>query len=358
MADLDELRNKMRKEKEAKKRPPHPTNFDKYVERSKGYGGEMNSAQNLGESEGQNDSEENLHGSITPITLQPDYKRRRDTGDDKEKESIAKEVPAHEKPAVKEEQQNKAQPSTESNIPSWILFLCVGLVVVVIILGCFLLEKHSNEQTSSELESRNDLSIVDSIVDERGSRQSYYEIEKSSDNNKNPKEDLTPSAESKTDEQTAPESVTKETTSTKVYIPSASGLTSSEAYDRYSSYIPDERIGEKWQQSEIVRKAYMNGEVEARIEGYGTIDGYPYQIEGVKLKNGRLLGRYLNETNGVKLDMNGAYDSQGNLVIRLGHKSETSYFVLIYDDFYHGGDNYQGTWGKANKISYLRIRTE
>ncbi|MDE6537472.1 MAG: hypothetical protein K2M13_05480 [Muribaculaceae bacterium] len=358
MADLDELRNKMRKEKEAKKRPPHPTNFDKYVDSSKGYGGEINSSQNHAESEVQNDSEENPHGSITPISLQPDYKTRRDTGDDKEKERITKEVPADEKPAVKEKQQNKAQPSTESNIPSWILFLCAGLVVVVIILTCFLLEKYSNEQTNSGVESRNNLSVVDSIVDERGSRQSYYEVEKSSDGNKDPKEELTSPAESKADEQTASESITKETTSTKVHIPTASGLTSSEAYEIYPSYIPDERIGEKWQQSEVVRKAYMNGEVEARIEGYGTIDEGPFKIEGVKLKNGRLLGRYINQTNGVKLDMNGAYDSQGNLVIRLGHKSETSYFVLIYDDFYHGGDNYQGTWGKANKISYLRIRTE
>ncbi len=357
MADLDELRNKMRKEKEAKKRPPHPTNFNKYVERSKGYGGEMNSAQNLGESEVQNDSEENPHGSITPITLKPDYKTKRDTEKEEETERLTKEAPADEKPAVKGEQPNKTQPSPESDIPSWILFLCGGLVAVII-LACCLYRKYNNEQTNSEFESSNDISIVDSIVDERGSRQSYYEVEKTSDINKDSKEELNPPAESKAYEQTASESVTKETTSTKVYIPSASGLTASEAYDLYSSYIPDERIGEKWQQSEVVRKAYMNGEVEARIEGYGTIDGYPYQIEGVKLKNGRLLGRYLNQTNGVKLDMNGAYDSQGNLVIRLGHKSETSYFVLIYDDFYHGGDNYKGTWGKANKISYLRIRTE
>ncbi len=56
--------------------------------------------------------------------------------------------------------------------------------------------------------------------------------------------------------------------------------------------------------------------------------------------------RYYNE-NGIKLDMNGLIDYNKDMVIRLGHGSETSYWILMHQ----GHGRYVGTWGKKCKPS-------
>ncbi len=143
----------------------------------------------------------------------------------------------------------------------------------------------------------------------------------------------------------------------KIFVPLAEYYNSSEAYEVYPSYITDEKIGEDWKSSNIVRNSVKAGEVNYYVSAFGDIEGYPLSFEAVRLKNNRLYGRYHNDYNGVKLDVNGIFDSDNNLVIKLGHKSETSYWVLMYCGTTDNGRYlYKGTWGKKNKSTSLRMR--
>ena len=64
--------------------------------------------------------------------------------------------------------------------------------------------------------------------------------------------------------------------STTVYVPSAERYTSSEAYDIYPEYIPDERLGDDWKASESVQRAIRNGDIECMIKGEGEIQTVDY----------------------------------------------------------------------------------
>lgn len=143
---------------------------------------------------------------------------------------------------------------------------------------------------------------------------------------------------------------------TRVYLPNISHHTSSEAYDMYPAYVTDEKFGDSWATTSIVQDAARNGYVEYFVKGTGDIEGYPLSIDAVRLKDGRIYGRYHNDYNGVKLDINGAFDANEDLVIKLGHKSETSYWILKYEGRNDDGSlEYRGTWGGKNKETSLRL---
>lgn len=143
----------------------------------------------------------------------------------------------------------------------------------------------------------------------------------------------------------------------KIYLPSVSAYTSSEAYNVYPSYITEEKFGDAWATSNVVQQAIVNGDVEYFVKGEGDIEGYPLSIDAVRLKNGRLYGRYHNDYNGVKLDINGAFDSNGDIIIKLGHKSETSYWILkSVGKTEDGSLQYKGTWGRKDKPTTLKIK--
>ena len=155
----------------------------------------------------------------------------------------------------------------------------------------------------------------------------------------------------------AVDTVVGEDEATRVYLPPVSGYTSSEAYDVYQAYVSDERFGDSWATVDVVQNAIKNDKVKCFVKGEGDIEGYPLSIDAVCLKDGRIYGRYHNDYNGVKLDLNGVFDSNGDLIMKLGHKSETSFWVLENvgrnDD---GSIQYRGTWGRNDKPTSLSIK--
>ena len=142
----------------------------------------------------------------------------------------------------------------------------------------------------------------------------------------------------------------------RIYLPDVSKYTSSEAYEVYPAYVTEHRFGDSWATVDVVQDAVRNGVVECFVKGEGDIEGYPLSIDAVRLKDGRLYGRYRNDYNGVKLDINGAFDTNDDLVIRLGHKSEMSYWVLKFVGTCEDGSlQYKGTWGRKEKPTSLKI---
>lgn len=143
----------------------------------------------------------------------------------------------------------------------------------------------------------------------------------------------------------------------RIYLPSVAKYTSSEAYDVYPAYISDEKFGDSWASVDVVQDALRNGNVECFIKGEGDIEGYPLSIDAVRLKDGHLYGRYHNDYNGVKLDINACFDSNDDLVIKLGHKSEMSYWILKFVGTCEDGRlQYRGTWGRKDKPTSLKIK--
>lgn len=275
---------------------------------------------------------------ITPPPLKPDYKRSKvkNTGEKKERKPIERQ------PAVYVQKKNHSQ-----GIPTWVL-LFIGVIIVG---GVILMIRSCGSDNSSKSSAMDnnieDVTVADSAVS-IGEVEPIYlrdtvyitdpEMEEGDDDNQE-MHDLA------------------EQEFSQVYIPDATYNTSSDAYKIYPAYIPDEKIGEEWNSSAVIKRARSNGEIDYIVIGEGTIDGYPFSIKGVQLKNGRILGRYSNDYNGIKLDMNGAFDSNGNLIIRLGHKSETSYFVFDNLGYDNNGDcEYEGTWGKENRSATLTLR--
>lgn len=143
----------------------------------------------------------------------------------------------------------------------------------------------------------------------------------------------------------------------RIYLPSVAKYTSSEAYDVYPAYISDEKFGDSWASVDVVQDALRKGNVECFIKGEGDIEGYALSIDAVRLKDGHLYGRYHNDYNGVKLDINGCFDSNDDLVIKLGHKSEMSYWILEFVGTCEDGRlQYRGTWGRKDKPTSLKIK--
>lgn len=83
------------------------------------------------------------------------------------------------------------------------------------------------------------------------------------------------------------------------------------------------------------------------IKGDGNIEGYPYDVDCLVLRNGQITGRYHNNYNGTKLDVNGYIDEYtGEIELRLGHGKSESEMTLEpvgerngiynYKGYYHG----------------------
>lgn len=141
-----------------------------------------------------------------------------------------------------------------------------------------------------------------------------------------------------------------------IYLPLIDNYNSSQAYEVYPSYLTDEKMGEDWISMNLIQNAIHDNNITYYASGEGDIEGYPVSMRVARLKDGRVYGRYHNDYNGVKLDVNGAFDAHNNLVIKLGHKSETSYWILHYKGIIEDGHEiYEGTWGKSNKPSNLRL---
>lgn len=117
---------------------------------------------------------------------------------------------------------------------------------------------------------------------------------------------------------------------------------------------PDYNLGYDWEYEEKFEDMLARPSTR-RFVGEGYISKSNVSVEGVLLSNGQLIGRYHNE-NGINLDLNGYVDSYtGELKIKLGHKSETSYWTLA-PMVKRGSDyHFTGTWGKASKPSDLTI---
>ncbi len=132
-------------------------------------------------------------------------------------------------------------------------------------------------------------------------------------------------------------------------FPQATGVivsgTSEEAYNSYPTEVTDYSIGDNWGDSDAVLNARSRSGYKT-FYGSGTISNHAVQVYGVIDNNGHVLGRYYNE-NGIKLDMNGLIDYNKDMVIKLGHGSETSYWILMHQ----GNGRYVGTWGKKCKPS-------
>ena len=143
----------------------------------------------------------------------------------------------------------------------------------------------------------------------------------------------------------------------RFHVPSVAKYTSSHAYVVYPPYISDEKFGDSWASVDIVQDALRKELVECFIKGEGDIDGYPLSIDAVRMKDGHIYGRYHNDYNGVKLDINGCFDSNDDLVIKLGHKSEMSYWILKFVGTCEDGSlQYRGTWGRNDKPTSLKIK--
>lgn len=293
----------------------------------------------------------NIEAPSQQYTLQPDYKRRNEN-------NVPGEKQGNEKSPIERKSTVTVEKTTDSKtLPLCAILLIIGLVSAVIILIVCSVRNKGQQSKHEDERSTSNISVNDT--------KAYVETSESPDNDlitvteviDNSKEEIGKTEESEIIEDSreieAPKPTEKSVS--KVYIPSASGLTSSKAYDLYSSYITDEKLGPDWENSEVVRRAKANGEILNKIIAYGTIDGHPFKIKGVELENGRYFGRYINDDNGINLDVNGALDSKGNLVLKLGHKSETSYFFLQYYGFNFGEERYVGTWGKAEKSATLSV---
>ena len=132
-------------------------------------------------------------------------------------------------------------------------------------------------------------------------------------------------------------------------------LTSSDAYTAYADDVNDMSMGDNWRSSSFISNAIYQGGVMSNLKASGNINGSSVKFEAAIMKDGRIYGRY-KHSNGTKLDVNGIIDKDGNLVIKLGHGSATSYWVL-HKSFSEGNGqivNYTGTWGKHDLHSDLR----
>lgn len=145
----------------------------------------------------------------------------------------------------------------------------------------------------------------------------------------------------------------------KIYVPSAANLVSSDAYEVYATIISDESMGDKWRNTDFIKNAYLDNMVARELSAMGNINGNSVRFDAVQLKNGTIYGRY-NHSNGTKLDVNGVEDADENLIIKLGHGSATSYWVLHKDYLEDTGNAvvYCGTWGRNNLNSDLKIDIE
>lgn len=113
---------------------------------------------------------------------------------------------------------------------------------------------------------------------------------------------------------------------------------------------PDKRIGDDW---DYYSDDYLSRPGAKKISGEGYISKNSVAVEGVLLANGTIIGRYHNE-NGINLDMNGYVDSYtGDVKIKLGHNSETSYWTLHSQMSRGNAYQYSGTWGKNDKPSEM-----
>ncbi|MDE5791770.1 MAG: hypothetical protein K2H96_11160 [Muribaculaceae bacterium] len=263
------------------------------------------------------------------VKLKADHKREGKTNST----GKTNRKPIERKPPVYVEQRNHS-----SGVPTWILLLLGVIVIIGVIWG--LRSCGSSGINGDEVAVSDSVSYIEEITptyiytDTVAVEEVFEDSAETIETNYAEEEDIP-----------------------RISVPTASNYTASQAYEIYPQYIPDERLGDEWNESEAVQRAKANGEIECVVRGDGSIEDYSFSIVGVRLKNGRLLGRYTNNTNGVRLDMNGVFDSDDNLIIRLGHKSETSYFV--FDNLGSNNDgttDYEGSWGKADKWSNLNLR--
>ena len=142
----------------------------------------------------------------------------------------------------------------------------------------------------------------------------------------------------------------------RIQVPNASNLSSADAYEIYPDFISDESMGDNWRSTDFIKRVTNGNQVAKQLSATGTIKGNSIRFEAVQLKNGRIYGRY-NHSNGTKLDVNGVEDSDGNLIIKLGHGSAISYWVL-HKNYHEDSGNvivYSGSWGRNNADTDLRI---
>lgn len=94
------------------------------------------------------------------------------------------------------------------------------------------------------------------------------------------------------------------------------------------------------------------------LRGEGYISDHSVAIKAVLLPNGTIVGRYHNE-NGINLDANGYVDSYtGEVKIKLGHGSETSYWTLHPSLRTGAVYQYSGVWGKKNKPTEMTFELD
>lgn len=137
-------------------------------------------------------------------------------------------------------------------------------------------------------------------------------------------------------------------------FPDASDIESMQAYDIYPDYMTDEPIGDNWCSSNVVSFARNEGLINYYMSAKGEINGYEVGFEAILASDNRIYGRYMH-SNGTKLDVNGVIDSYGNLIIKLGHGSATSYWVLKNRSSSDNCIGYDGTWGRKSLPSWLQI---
>lgn len=119
-----------------------------------------------------------------------------------------------------------------------------------------------------------------------------------------------------------------------------------------SNSFPNVKHGSDQAFEQYVSALSRKGIAYDRKSGSGTIDGYPYSVEFVRISVDRVTGRYHNEYNGINLDLNGYYSDDGVLHFKLGHKNETSYMILRP---VRGYNAYSGYWGKVKKPATLTL---
>lgn len=119
-----------------------------------------------------------------------------------------------------------------------------------------------------------------------------------------------------------------------------------------SNSFPNVKHGSDQAFEQYVSALSRKGIAYDRKSGSGTIDGYPYSVEFVRISGDRVTGRYHNEYNGINLDLNGYYSDDGVLHFKLGHKNETSYMILRP---VRGYNAYSGYWGKVKKPATLTL---
>ena len=87
----------------------------------------------------------------------------------------------------------------------------------------------------------------------------------------------------------------------------------------------------------------------------GQLDGDSFSALVLLDEDGKLYGRYRHR-NGTQLDFNGYLDSDGDLVLQLGHGSEESHAMLRSRGKRNGHWNYSGSWGRRDLDMYMEFR--